>query len=160
MSGIEGQTKRVTLKEHDSYPRVVWVHPGGSITADVGGRTHIGGRINPTTGNREKTVRVQVADCQVHIWGEDEEAAEDIQHAIVSTCYRRLSGAVLFGSYAGFNEQPGTADIAIHGWKIIQSLTIDFSILAESKALTAVTGQGFENSFIAYDTGASTVVCN
>jgi hypothetical protein len=153
MAGVDYEIHRLKLKELDSPPKYVWVHMGGTI----GATDQVGGRVY--SGRRDRVVRTDEARCEVHIWGESYEQAEDMLYLLVATLWRIASGSVAFGGYTIFNEQPATAEYALAGVKLVLDVTVTMPITSEQKSLTTITTAVKDGQFIDRETGSVTDVC-
>jgi hypothetical protein len=154
LTGIDYSVAHLGVEALESYPRVVWVSEGGSIDAvdDVGSRT-VG------ADNRRRQVRTDAMDVQLHIWGEDREAARLLMHALVYTIWEQCYGACELGKYQWVTEQEDRGEFAIHGSKILLELTIRLPVNEGASALTIIETATHTGTFVSDLDGSEEDIC-
>ena len=155
LAGIGYATGRLAEKENADYPRIVWIPVGGPITPT----DNVGGRLANAGADRIKQLRTVELNCEIHIWGQDVEQAENMLHALVASSYRLLAGSVMFGSHSWETQTQTGADYSARGQKIVMDLTLKIPITDNAQALTTITSETHEGKFIYPPTGSEEVVC-
>jgi hypothetical protein len=136
---------RKALKEYAELRRCVWVPVGGPLDT----HTHqVGGRVHPTSGNREEAVLTRRLTCEVHVWdgtSEVEEtrldASETLMHQLLAVIRDRFMGSVRFGAEEWRTQTDEGADYAVAGEKVVFTCSFDIPVIRESKALTVIAAQ-------------------
>ena len=155
LAGIGYATGRLAEKENADYPRIVWIPVGGPITPT----DNVGGRLATGNTQRIKQLRTVELNCEVHLWGQDVEQAENMMHLLIAACYRLLVGSVVFGSHTWATQTQTGADYSARGQKIELDLTIKIPVTDSADGLTVITTQTHAGKFIYPPTGSEEVVC-
>lgn len=136
---------RKAVKEYAELRRCVWVPVSADLTTH---RHDVGGKLHPTTGNRETAVLTRTLSCEVHVWDgttEDEatriENTEDLLHALYVVLRDNFMGSVRFGDETWTTQANDVADYALAGEKAVFRVEFDIPVIRESKAITTITGE-------------------
>ena len=153
LAGINYATGRLAEKLNADWPRIVWI----PLDYNMGPTDNVGGR--PNGANRSRQCRTQTLSCEVHIWGEDLEMAENMLHILIGTCWRLLMGSVDFGAGRYETQTQTGADYAARGQKAIQEITLKIPVQSETAPLTIIDTQEHSGSFVPNTGGAPIPVC-
>jgi hypothetical protein len=131
------QIGRLALAENTQIRRVVWVRMPSTVEppARAGGT-----KVKDEAGNdvRIRVVYDRWENLALHIFAEDDTAAELLHDGMLAALHRVLGPDCLMGIYEWETEREGKADIAKRGPKIVQGLIIKMPVSDESKGLRRV----------------------
>jgi hypothetical protein len=119
------------------------------VAADLSTHRHdVGGRVHPTTGNREPAILTRTLTCEVHVWdgtSEEEEgrldATEILLHQLYAVIRDNFMGAARFGAETWTTQTSEGADYAVMGEKAVFTVEFDIPVIRETKPLTVVTAE-------------------
>jgi len=153
MAGLIGSTAKLEVERLGEYPRIVWVSEGGSIDAidDVGA-----GVVGTT---RQRSVRTDAMAVQWHIWGADREAARDMMHLLIYTCWEQAYGSVEFGSYRFITEEDARGEFATHGSKILLEGAFRVPVTEGADTMTTIVAQSHTTDFVSDLDGSTETIC-
>lgn len=144
-STVEFAYGRKAIKEYVGLRRCVWVPVEADLTTH---RHDVGGKVHPTTGNREPAVLTRTLRCEVHVWdatSEQEEARLDATETLLHQLYPIIRdyfmGDVRFGTETWATQTNDGADYAVAGEKAVFTVQFDIPVVRESKPLTEITSE-------------------
>ena len=155
LAGINYATGRLAEKENADWPRIIWIPTGGPITPTQ----NVGGRLTGGGTERTRQLRTVELECEVNIWGEDAEQAENMMHLLIAACWRLLMGSVEFGSHVWDTQTQTGADYSARGQKIQLDVTLKIPVTDAIQDLTVITTEQHSGKFIYPPTGSEEVVC-
>jgi len=136
---------RKAIKEYVGTRRCVWVPVSADLTTH---RHDVGGRIHPTSGNREVAVLTRTLRCEVHVWDATSEveearidATEILLHQLYAVIRDYFMGAVLFGDETWTTQTTEGADYAVAGEKAVFIVQFDIPVIRETKPITTITDE-------------------
>jgi len=153
MLPFPGEVAKLEVERLESYPRIVWVSEGGTIEAidDVGA-----GAVGTT---RQRSVRTDAMAVQWHIWGEDREAARDMMHLLIYTCWEQARGSLEFGSYRYITEEDARGEFATHGSKILLEGAFRVPVTEAASDLTTISTATHTTDFVSDLDGSTETIC-
>ncbi len=153
MAGLTGSVAKLEVERLGEYPRIVWVSEGGSIDAidDVGAGV--------VAATRQRSVYTDAMAVQWHIWGEDREAARDMMHLLIYTCWEQARGSLEFGSYRYITEESSRGEYATHGSKILLEGAFRVPVTEAASDLTTISTATHTTDFVSDLDGSTETIC-
>jgi len=155
LAGFNYSTGRLAEKENADWPRIVWIPTGGPITATQ----NVGGRLMGAGTDRARQFRTVELNCEIHIWGQDVEQAEEMMHLIIAASFRLMLGSIEFSSHTWDTQTQTGADYSARGQKIVLDSMLRIPVIDTAKPLSIVTTEVHAGKFIYPPTGSEETVC-
>lgn len=131
------QIGRLGLAENKQRRRVVWVRMPSTVEPPA----RAGGTKVKDAGGNDVRIRIvydRWENVALHIFAEDDTAAELLHDGMLAALHQVLGPDCLMGIYEWETERQGTADYALRGPKIVQGIIIKMPVSDESKGLRRV----------------------
>jgi hypothetical protein len=155
LAGFNYSTGRLAEKENADWPRIIWIPTGGPITATQ----NVGGRLTGAGTDRARQFRTVELNCDVNIWGQDVEQAEEMMHLVIAASFRLMLGSIEFSNHTWDTQTQTGADYSARGQKIVLDAMMRIPVIDAAQQLAIVTAETHTGKFIYPPTGSEETVC-